>query len=331
MAVISVKETRRQRTGTSNAQHRSYVRVYRVVFNSPVGAESLALTADDGNTSIPAQASIHDSDEFARVVSKNAASRGDKGEIYDVTVTWDTDYTRSGFRLSGGGGQASFNEPPSFVENPLNRPPEVTFRNDITQEEVAIDINDRRIVNSANRLFDPSPLRDVSRYTWVVTRNQGQLDVTALYGLNNTLNSAAVTIGNKVHDPGTLKLTISTNGYQYDGTIGFWPITYEFQYDPLGWQPKIINRGWVVYDNAVDRNHVDPEIFEDGVAKRRPPSEPVLLASDGTQLQKDQPHTIAVTQPEGGYSGGDPFETYSKLDLNSLGFGPLFSSDLFTS
>jgi hypothetical protein len=324
MAVVEVKELRTQRSAQSDAKHRSYTRIYQVLLDSPTNGEAVALTATDGVLTVPAQASVHSSDSFARVVSKSANARGDAGKIYDVTVQWDTDYKRSGFRLVGGGGQTDFDEPPTYVENPFARPPTITFRNDITAEEMVVDLNDKKVVNSAGRLFEKQPMRDVSRYTWIIGRNEGQLDVESLYAFNNTVNSSATVIGNKSHDAGTLKLTISTSGYEYDGVVGYWPITYEFQFEPLGWQPKPVNLGWLVYNNASEKKHINPiQYDQDGVLIDQPPSEPVLLALDGTQLAEGLVHTIAV--PEG---GGD-YQGYATFDFGTLNFNSLFSSAIF--
>ncbi|GJM23944.1 MAG: hypothetical protein DHS20C16_03590 [Phycisphaerae bacterium] len=327
MAVTAVKEKRQSRSSSSDARHRSYTRVYQVILDDPTNGEAIALTASFGGDSVPDQGDQHDTDTFARVVNKSTASRGDDGLVYDVTVNWDTDYKRAGFQLIGGSGQSAFNDPPTFVENPLIRPPSITFRNDITAEEMHFDLNDKKVKNSAGKPFDPAPLQDKSRYTWVIERNQTEVSVAALYALNNTINTTAISIGDFSHPKETLKLTISTTGVEYDGGWAFWPITYELQYKPEGWQPKIVNRGWQCFRTANDDKPTYPPVFDNAGVEIEPapaPPEPVFLAADGTLLPEGDDPTYAV--PDG---GGD-YKTYETFEFSGLGFSTLFSSDIFS-
>lgn len=110
------------------------------------------------------------------------------------------------------------------------------------------DRNGVLILNAAGQPFDGGIPMAVRLGTAVAKRN-----ITAAgYNKNNVMaNSGKLNSATYLGAaPGTLQVDIQAEE-KYEGGYHFWAETYQFCYDPEGWQPKVMNAGFF-YRDAYD-------------------------------------------------------------------------------
>ena len=159
------------------------------------------------------------------------------------------------------------------------------------------------IVNSVGDPFDPVPTYSRGMLRITVTRNTLSYNPTTASNLCFTLNQSAFTINTVSYAAKKLKLVkwaATTNVWVDDmgAEQTYYAETLEFEVSPYDWghDLKILNRGY----RARPAPGEEPVRVKDAV-------EPVLLASDGTQL------------PAGGTPVFLTFEAYPTADWTALG------------
>jgi hypothetical protein len=139
--------------------------------------------------------------------------------------------------------------------DPLNRAPirRLTFQ-DVT-EPYAFDVLNTPVVNSAGTMFDPLPVRDVSRAILEIQKNVASANIAELAYYNNSVNS----------DnfwgwlPGEVRLKIVGGDEQEENLVRFVNVTYQLMFKETrnivsvhdgrtlatveGWDDVILNQG----------------------------------------------------------------------------------------
>ncbi len=175
-----------------------------------------------------------------------------------------------------------------YEENPLARPPVVTWSSVSYEEEIYKDIAGKTILNSAGDYFDP-PIR-VARSRWQVSykRNRAWIP-TWILDYTDAINSDQFTIGGLTVPRGYAKLDrIEIGPMQIENGVTYYEVSYTFTLQKESWQPKILDQG--LYEKV------------GGVRRRirvsgEPVSEPVLLDGTGQALANPAPeNAVYLTQ-----------------------------------
>jgi len=161
---------------------------------------------------------------------------------------------------------------PDQDENPLNEPVKVSWRSRSRDKVLEVDLDGVPVVNSAGTLFADPVL--VTRSLVVVTfvRNEPSFYGSYANDWVDHVNSATFSGG----APGTVKCVSIEADKQFKANQEYYEVTYEFWFDPDGWQPRPLNIGY----QCVRDGGVKACIDADG----RDAKDPQLLAADGTQL-----------------------------------------------
>jgi hypothetical protein len=259
---------------------------YQVTLDSADGAERVALTAVDPDTSVavPKLRQAYQPGSFLRVKRKSAQAVS--AMLYNVTVEYDD-------RIN----------PSQTEENPLNRKAEIEWDTASSIDAIDATADGKAIVNSVQEPFDP-PITDefddpVARLSW----NRASLNVGYFLSFANKVNSDNY-LGAK---PGQALFRRPRAVYVQEQitindqvqTFEYWQLNAEIHFreglppdnDTGGparaWYRRVLNQGKrqkVGVDG--DGNPIyAPIADEDGNVL----DEPVLLAADGTLLPDGDP------------------------------------------
>ena len=139
----------------------------------------------------------------------------------------------------------------SIDGNPLNLP--VRFRLEFTTAEVAAfeDVEGNPIVNAAGDPYDPPLMREVTRATLIVMRNEspGSINLATLAALSNTLNAETW----NDFPPKTVRLApIRLPEIQYSQVTNtfYFPMEYTFDVNFDTWVKQVVNVGLRQLDSS---------------------------------------------------------------------------------
>jgi hypothetical protein len=183
-------------------------------------------------------------------------------------------------------------------ENPLDEPEEVEIGGEQRDRICDRDRTGAAVVNSAGDYFDPPVVRDESRPTLTIVRNEAydSPDLSAEY--SDTINDANFFGA----DAGTVKCGTITRRRQWHQAVpgGFyWKTTYPFSLNRDGWRKSILDQGLrQVVSGARKQITVDGQLA----------TSPVLLNGSGAIL------AVAGTPV---YRG---FDVYEAKDFGAFGF-----------
>lgn len=163
-------------------------------------------------------------------------------------------------------------QPPAQIENPLQRPVEVSGVPFITSKFTNKDVNGTVIKNSAKEAFvDPFEIPH-TEFEIEFIRNEAISPAnTALY-YTNKINSQAIWGG----DEHTWLCTGITFQLVYEGTYTYYRVTYRFRYNPAKHVLKVIDNGF----NQLVGGVLKPILLADGTR----PVEPFKLDGSGAKL-----------------------------------------------
>jgi hypothetical protein len=161
------------------------------------------------------------------------------------------------------------------------------------------DTDGNAILNSAGDYFDPPVTRDDSRPILRIQRNEKEFDPDTAFKYKDAVNKDPFFGA----DPGTVKCADIQAELSFNNDVGwFYACTYEFEYNPDGWEKQILDMG-LKYLDATDT--LVP-VMEKGI----PATSPVLLDGGGGILA----------------SGDDPvflkFKVYPEVDFAPLNLDP---------
>lgn len=263
-SILSVNEIADGRDSSYDAttNDRTYTRVFRVITDSPmVGA--LAVRTADG---LPRRGSIYATDTevdlSARVKSIDPSQDSDNAKIWLVRVEYDS-------RVE--------DEP----ENPLERPPEISWGFAQFQRIAWRDVDGKAIVNSAGEYFDPPIEIDDSRPVLSIVRNEASFNPSLAIEYQDAVNSDSF-MG---FSAGQAKVSNITARSVREGDYQYWQVAYEFHFRRDGWAVRPLDQGRY----STGRVRI-PEIDEDG--NEIPDShviDPVPLDGNGQPIDNPGP------------------------------------------
>lgn len=242
---------------------RTYTRVFHVITDDPyVGPAAVraALGISRGDPYI----TDSESDLQARV-RRIQPQQQDNPRLWEVRVEYDSTQEEES-------------------ESPFDKPPEVSW--DFAQfTRVAYkDRDGKAILNSAGQYFDPPIEIDDSRPVLTVVRNEPSYNPSLAYQYRDAVNSDAFYGA----PPGTAKVVKITGASAVENDIPFWRVTYEFSFNPDGWQPSILDQGR--YAKIGGKLVPIPEFDTDGNEIRGSHvADPVPLNGNGARLADPNP------------------------------------------
>ena len=137
------------------------------------------------------------------------------------------------------------------VDNPLNRPPEVTWNANESTCAYFLDHSDppKPVVNSAGEPFDNYLERETGELGIQITMNEAAFDAAASDELSHTINAGPVIIDQTTFAEGTLKLSpiTATKVSELVETEG---VTQKFTYYKKTYNLKARRDGWL--DKPID-------------------------------------------------------------------------------
>ncbi|WP_254509892.1 hypothetical protein [Anatilimnocola floriformis] len=268
MSIVSVREVGGGREGSVNEKgERRYTRVFQVITDSALDGPLLVRTAPGipGRGNIYATATEFDPGAKVKTITP---SQSDNPKIWEVRVEYDS---------------VTEDEP----ENPLERPPEVSW-SAAPYSRVAWKDNDgKAIVNSAGHYFDPPLEVDDSRPVLSVTRNEAAFNPSLAIDYQDAVNSD----GFLGFSPGQAKVAKIDASSATENDIFYWKVSYEFHFRREGWELSVLDQGR--YEKIGGKPVPIPEF--DVAGNEIPGSQvtdPVPLNGAGARLNNPGPDTV---------------------------------------
>lgn len=281
--------------------NRKFTRTYMVRSDSPVESELVVRDAPG----IPLPFSVFPTDLGCLVTSRVPSQIADNPYLWTVEVTW------SALSLTSRAANAARSDPAQRNENPLARPPRLSFDTEDYQEPFDRDLNGVPIRNTANDLFDPPLTRDAARPTFTISRNFISPDLSNWERFHNTVNSDYFLIW----APGVVKCKKISIQSQFEDNKYFYEKTATFQIAKKikingtvyqDWKFRPLNNGFQeLVDGFFDGKVKQSIVMADGTK----PTVPQLLNDDGGLLPLGSDPI---------YAG--PFECYDEANFYELGF-----------
>lgn len=219
----------------------------------------------------------NDSDPEAHAKEIEITRSSDSPFIWDVTVNYDTTVE-------------------DWDENPLARPTVIDYSFVQFQRVAAQDINQKAIINSAGRYFDPPIEVDDSRLVITMTRNELVFPLANAIAYQDATNSDAW-FGLA---PGQAKVNNITGKFTKEGGYNFYECVYEFQVRWETWTLNVLDQG--LYTKGSGKG--EPCKDDDGNAV----TEPVPLDGAGNQLSNPNFSNCVFL----------PFNVYRQLPFSAL-------------
>lgn len=157
-------------------------------------------------------------------------------------------------------------------DNPLLRPPEVSFGSREYQEVVREDVDGLAIKNSAGAPFDPPPEKPKAILTMTVSRHFATINPLSIEIYEDAINS----VDWLIFPARTVRCARLTAAGVFEAGYYFWKTTGEFEYKSAGWRRRIMDAGWYYLVGG------NKTLFMDKFG--RPLSTPGLLDGAGGKL-----------------------------------------------
>lgn len=235
MTITSVKELPGRDASFNDKFEREYTRTFLVVTDD----KTTGPIAVANNVLIPQVFTSYslilgaEFDDGARVTNISPRQDDDNPFIWEVVITYST---------------LSEDEDEQNV-NPLLRPADVvmscekaqevvngTFKNELNTEDKQFGEGVR---NSAGELFDPPPMKDISRPVLTITRNEGIVNAIALMDFADSVN-AETFLGAA---PRQLKMECPQFRRVFENGLGFWTVTYQMTFKRETWDTQLLDHG----------------------------------------------------------------------------------------
>lgn len=192
-------------------------------------------------------------------------------------------------------------------KDPLNDPTEIDWDSGEGVEVIKKDLDDKPILNSAKDRFDEDAEQEVARPVLVITKNFATFEGKTAFDYVNTVNKSEF----QGAEPGTLRLRKIRARKQIRNTTKYWSVTFEFAYDPNGWQLEILDRGYYTLSQLSGQYVKKP--IKDGNGEDV--KKPQLLDGNGTLIDTDDLKNGLATEA---YLN---FRTREEKDFNQLNLG----------
>lgn len=271
MSVVWVHEMSLERSQTRGPNSRQATRIFHVLVSTNDDDPSVAIGADDGSIAIPdigdSLITTSISDPTTTLQSKVATAHPELDRLFIVKCEYSTT-------------PASDNDPGEDIENPLDRPADVSFEGVEDTLQTFAAVNDEgetsattKVVNSAGQPFDPPIERTVFDPVIVIERNEADYDLSVHTQYNGAVNSDAWQ-GNAA---GTCLLRVSA-AKQFEAGVEYWRVRYEVSIRADGWDARVVDEGYFIDGASGD----DVELLKD--EDNLPLNSPRLLDGAGGLL-----------------------------------------------
>lgn len=272
MAITDFQEIWNGRDGSFDAWRatRDYTRVFRVLTNSTL----------DGPTTILAAVGLPN----ARDPYFDPNFNYDLGAIavkFDVAQDQDDPFTWL-VRVKYTSSPQDVQQAQQVDQDPLSRPPKITWGFNKYQKPALTDINGAPLLNSAGAWFQPLPEIDDSRPVLTIQRNEATLNTQNLINYQDAVNSDDIW-GFGV---GTSKISIGAVS-MWENNLVYWDVTYTIEFRRDGWGLSIVDAGFY----ELDANNKPKAILD---ASGNVPGEPVLLNGAGKRRLPADPNAYYV-------------------------------------
>ncbi len=292
MSVVACEEIVGTKGSMDARLRREYVRVYRVqTDDTNDGPKTVRLAAK-----IPRIGQLYATPNETDLGSwcKKLDPVRDDANPYFWTVTAEYD--------------SETEDPEEQKENPLERPPVLRWSFATERKALQVDVDGKKLCNSAGQLFDPPIETDEMIVVLAVTRNVAEFNVAQAIAYENAINSDAF-MG---VDPYVAKLKGIAAERAFENGVRHWKVGYEIHFRRDGWRLQVLDAGTMQLGYWFD-----PETGHLGTAEELLP----ILDPRGGQATKPVPldghgHVIAP--------GAAVQEVYlTKRVLRELPFGTL--------
>lgn len=226
MGVQSVREQHDQRGGNDqrtgpNKWVSSSTRVFLVQTASKYDDDQIALA----DPRIPSRGSQHPSNPRLFVVSREALGNPKNRTVWRVEVNYSSE------------SECLSHDP----DDPLDDPIKVrwgTAKFEVVAEE---DRDGNPLMNTAHEAYDPPAMKDDSRTTLTITRNEATYDPSRSEAFRDTVNQSDF----QGFAAGKVKCDSITAGDAWQGCNHYWVVTYVFHVNQKeGWAVKPLNQGF---------------------------------------------------------------------------------------
>lgn len=170
---------------------------------------------------------------------------------------------------------AKFDSETSPIEDPLRRPPDISYSFAKYGVVVEEDTEGKPVVNSAKQVFDPPVEIDDSRPTVVIERNERTFSFAMAVDYQDAVNSDTWW----GLEAGIAKMMQITGQPSVENGISFYRVRYEIELRREGWKKRILDRGFY------ERIDGKLKVIKDDDQTSSP--EPDLLDGKGRVLKKD--------------------------------------------
>lgn len=262
--ITSVTEKREPRLNTIS---QSGSRVFQVIIDEFLSTDKYSAVMElvgagvDPTTSLTIPQSGKDFDGGAPVLNKAICTSIEVEQDSQQNTMWEVScrFERQSLQSSDDDGKV-------WQAFPWQETPSVVWGNNIIQKPIAVDLDDKAIVNSAGERFDETVTRPIAVQTVTCTYNTKPTGFSPSNGSGkvNTVNSGAFRIfGTRVASGtallktyGGAKLVANVNGVD----VNYWQVTAAWDILPnvgdVGWQGIILDSGTKQYktDRLVDIN-----------------------------------------------------------------------------
>lgn len=180
-------------------------------------------------------------------------------------------------------------EPEEEEENPLLKPVIRNKRSNQVEEPMVEDLEGNMVLNSAGCQPTSPVLVKRSYGIYQFTKNYATFNDQLADAIEDSVNSA-VFLGKAA---GTVRCNSIDAEEVYEGNFHYWKLTFEFEYNPHGWQPKFLNDGL----HEISGGELVRILDDNG----EPVTEPVPLDLSGARIPASSLPGAAITKEYTGY------------------------------
>lgn len=191
-------------------------------------------------------------------------------------------------------------EAQGYNENPLQRPPQISWSTMSYEEDFVRDIVGRAVLNSAGDYFDPPAKVQRSRWQVNYVRNVAFIPFWVL-NYSDSINSDQFLLdGVPILRNCAFLESIQISPYKVENNVGYRELTLSFVLQGYSWQPMILDQG--LYERDINGNRKRIRI------NGEPVTEPVLLDGYGGVLANPRPENAVFL----------PFKAYKELPFSAI-------------
>lgn len=213
-----VSEGASQSAGSDSQIDTSYTFQYRVEVDNESDSAATVLA----NTGLPGMYAPCPIDLTAFCVNRKASRESGTRKVWIVSVDYKTDAPNS----------------EDQEDDPLDRPVKRSWSITKTTKVAAKDVKGDPILNKAGFAFDPPLEIAASHARLIFVRNEEDFDGTKALNYVDRVNKDAWAGADK----GTVRCESIAADEQFENGVSYWTVTYEFEYNPEGWQPEILEQ-----------------------------------------------------------------------------------------